>query len=226
MNGRKFILSLSVVVFAVTFFVGMVWVSSYLVSQQSERSRNITNSSGTNPFVFKNGYSIIQGGSSDGRDVVYRSEDRNGFIFTESGVKTMYLNHKEVPTYIVGVFDRLETIPDYEHRLLYLKNPITGEELPKIVIQSDKESTTEALPIGTALGVEILNSEDDPKHIRMISSVSDFGWGKLMGTLRKGDVISVILVKDAESNIVLDERTGNYIGAKLILRRYVYKDNL
>lgn len=157
-------------------------------------------------------------GDSEGRTVVYESEENWGGIGKQQ---------KYPWTYIVGSFDRWEEIPGSKDRYLHLTNPMTGEEIAKIKILFGKKEVFPEKELTTYLDVENLEKlGSGDLEFERLGEVATIPNNTLDQYLKKGDAVVVYLMtkgmftddaNDVYEEIVEQDAPLAYV---LAIRRY------
>lgn len=164
---------------------------------------------------------IISGSSKDRRDAVYEILNTRKFSYSGSGIKTT-LSAKGVndPYKIIGLFDSFETISNSIDRYLISKDPITKETLPRVRIVNKYRESPEGEPLETAFDIEIINPEasENKYSIKGKGSVGMIGWEEIEKKIKRGDVVALLLQRSINDITLVDEN-GNYIAARLAIRR-------
>ncbi len=147
-----------------------------------------------------------ESGDNKGRTVIYDYTSPGGFK-GYSGIGLNTTNYKQTP-FIVGAFDKLETIPDSTDRHLYLYDPLTQKPLDKVKIVA-----------ATKFGIEYL---DKPVTVttdyQTITDKNPMSANTLGGIIKKGDTIVVLLLIDKDKKPVTDN--GAYVAQVIAVRRF------
>lgn len=164
-------------------------------------------------------YEVVFGTDPEGRDFIYEAD--NEFLFSGVGVKTIYSEGNTDAYKLIGAFHGFEEISGSSDRYLLTYNPLTGERLPRVRIVRDFRKSPEGEPLGTALAVEILDSDTNQynHHLKKVGSLKEYGWEYLEKVLQKGNTVSISLKRLTDAGKALRDEQGNLIAGWLVWRK-------